>query len=447
MGQICFGSIPPETEEDIRKAGQKMTDTSDQKIAVVGAGISGIMSAYLLSRKHRVTLFEKNDYIGGHTNTAVISDGPDAGLPVDTGFIVHNERTYPLFRAFLRQLGVAAAPTDMSFSCQDDATGFHYSSLGFNGFFARRENLFRPSYWAFLWGIQYFCSRTKKFLEQGKLGGLTLGEFARREGFRQDVIDQFVVPMASAIWSASEAKTMEFPMESFARFYSNHGLLSIWDHPPWYYIPGGSQAYVRAFLKTFKGTVRPGCPVTAVRRLEKRVVLRIADGTEETFDAVVIAAHADEAYRMLVDPSPEEARLLGAWRYSENRTFLHRDTSHLPSNRRAWASWNYRHEPSVPKTFPATVTYYMNHLQRLDAREHYCVTLNPWKPVHPRKVIREMLYTHPMYAFESMATQKELPSLNGKRNTYFCGAYFGNGFHEDGTRSAVEMARGFGIEL
>ena len=424
-----------------------MSTQSNQRIAVIGAGISGIMSAYLLQRRHRVTLFEKNDYIGGHTNTAVIGEGPDAGLPVDTGFIVHNERTYPLFRAFLKHLGVTAALTDMSFSCQNDATGFHYSSLGFNGFFAQRANLFRPSYWAFLLGIQQFCSRTKKLFEEGKLGGLTLGEFARRERFRQDVIDQFIVPMASAIWSASEAKTMEFPMESFARFYSNHGLLSIWDHPPWYYIPGGSRTYVRAFLGTFPGEVRPKCPVAAVRRIDRGIALKLADGTEETFDAVVIAAHADEAYRMLADPSPGEARLLGVWHYSENRTFLHRDTSHLPTNRKAWASWNYRHEPSLPKTFPATVTYYMNHLQRLDARDHYCVTLNPWKPVAASKVIGEMVYHHPMYTFESMATQRELPSLNGKRNTYFCGAYFGYGFHEDGTRSAVEMARLFGIEL
>lgn len=424
-----------------------MTNATRLHIAIIGAGISGILSAYLLSRRHQVTLFEKNAYIGGHTNTAVIADGSDAGLPVDTGFIVHNERTYPLFRTFLKQLGVAAAPTDMSFSCQDNATGFHYSSLGFNGFFAQRENLFRPSYWAFLLGIQRFCSRTQSLFEQGKLGGLTLGEFARREGFRRDVIDQFVVPMASAIWSASEAKTMEFPMESFARFYSNHGLLSVWDHPAWYYIPGGSRTYVKAFLKGFTGTVLSNCPVAAVRRTGRAVTLKLADGAERTFDAAVIAAHADEAFRMLADPSPEEARLLGAWRYSENRTVLHRDTSWLPSSRRAWASWNYRHEPSVPKTFPATVTYYMNHLQRLDARSHYCVTLNPWKPVAASEVIDEMIYHHPMYTFESMATQPELPSLNGRRNTYFCGAYFGYGFHEDGTRSAVEMARNFDIEL
>ena len=424
-----------------------MAPSPGMNIAVVGAGISGVMSAYLLDRRHRVTLFEKNEYIGGHTNTAVIGDGADAGLPVDTGFIVHNERTYPFFRAFLRQLGVAAAPTDMSFSCQDDATGFHYSSLGFNGFFAQRANFFRPSYWAFLWGIQHFCRRTLKLFEQGKLGGLTLGEFARREGFRQDVIEQFVIPMASAIWSASEAKTMEFPMESFARFYSNHGLLSLWDPPAWYYIPGGSHTYVKAFLKVFKGKVVPKCPVAAVRRTDRGITLKLADGAEEDFDAVVIAAHADEAFRMLADPSPEEARLLGAWGYSENRTVLHRDTSWLPENRRAWASWNYRHEPTIPKTFPATVTYYMNHLQRLGARDHYCVTLNPWKPVSASGIISEMVYHHPMYTFESMATQPELSSLNGKRNTYFCGAYFGYGFHEDGTRSAVEMARLFGIDL
>jgi predicted NAD/FAD-binding protein len=424
-----------------------MAPSPGMNIAVVGAGISGIMSAYLLERRHKVTLFEKNDYIGGHTNTVVIGDGPDAGLPVDTGFIVHNERTYPLFRAFLRQLGVSAAKTDMSFSCQDNATGLQYSSLGLGGFFAQRANLLRPSYWAFLLGIRRFCTRTLDQFERGRLSGLTLGEFARREGFRQDVVEQFVVPMASAIWSASEAKTMEFPMESFARFYSNHGLLSLWDPPAWYYLPGGSHTYVKAFLKIFKGTVRPKCPIAAIRRTGTGIAVKLADGAEETFDAVVIAAHADEAYRLLADPSPEETRLLGPWGYSTNHTVLHRDTSCLPTNRRAWASWNYRHEPSIPKTFPAMITYYMNHLQRLDARGHYCVTLNPWKPVAASEIVSEMVYHHPMYTFESMATQADLPSLNGKRNTFFCGAYFGYGFHEDGTRSAVEMARLFGIEL
>jgi len=424
-----------------------MMDESNLKIAVIGAGISGIMSAYLLGRRHRVTLFDKNDYIGGHTNTVVIEDGPDAGLPVDTGFIVHNERTYPLFRAFLKQLGVAAAQTDMSFSCQDNTTGLQYSSLGFNGLFAQRANLFRPSYWAFLFGIQRFCTRTLSQFERGGLGGLTLGQFVVREGFRRDVIEQFVIPMASAIWSASEAKMMEFPMESFARFYSNHGLLSVWAPPAWYYIPGGSHTYVKAFLKIFEGTVRPKCPIAAVRRTVTGIALKLADGAEETFDAVVLATHADEAYRLLADPSPEETSLLSRWVYSTNHTVLHRDTSFLPTNRRAWASWNYRHEPSMPKTCPAMVTYYMNHLQHLNARGQYCVSLNPWKPVKASEIVGEIVYSHPMYTFESMATQPELHSLNGKRNTYFCGAYFGYGFHEDGTRSAVEVARLFGIEL
>ena len=246
-----------------------MAPSPGMNIAVVGAGISGIMSAYLLDRRHRVTLFEKNDYIGGHTNTAVIGDGPDAGLPVDTGFIVHNERTYPLFRAFLRQLGVSAAKTDMSFSCQDNATGLQYSSLGLGGFFAQRSNLFRPSYWAFLLGIRRFCTRTLDQFERGRLGGLTLGQFAEREGFRQDVIEQFVIPMASAIWSASEAKTMEFPMESFARFYSNHGLLSLWDPPAWYYFPAEARPTSGPFSRGSRGRCVPRCPITAVRRTER----------------------------------------------------------------------------------------------------------------------------------------------------------------------------------
>lgn len=424
-----------------------MVNKPQLKIAVIGGGVAGITVAYLLQRRHDVTLYEKNEYVGGHTHTIAIEEGPDAGIGVDTGFIVLNDRTYPLFNEFLSQLQVPIQKTDMSFSYTCRRTDLQYASRNINTIFAQRLNLLRPSFWGMLLGIIQLNAKARRKLQQGALRDLRLGEYLRRERFGQNLIDEYLIPMAAAIWSTPNLGMMDFPAESFFRFFENHGLLTITDQPQWYVVTGGSHAYVKAFLDTFEGQVLVNRAVASVRRGESGPVVKLQDGSEKSYDRVVIAAHADEAYRLLADPSPDEVRLLSPWQYSNNHTVLHTDISLLPPNRRAWASWNYLREEAVESGSPVTVTYDMNRLQHLRTEQHYCVTLNPVRPVPREFIVREMQYTHPMFTFESLNTQKALPSLNGQRNTYFCGSYLGYGFHEDAVRSAVMVARTFGIDL
>jgi len=420
---------------------------SPLNIAVIGAGISGITTAYLLQKKHHVTLYEKNDYIGGHTHTIIISDGPDQGTPVDTGFIVLNYKTYPNFIKFLHQLNVTTCPTDMSFSYHSKETGLCYASRNFNALFAQRKNLAKPTYWRFVYNIFRFLRSIRSSYLENRLEDITLGQFFRQKGFRQDVIQQFIIPMAAAIWSGSDIQMKEFPVRTFAQFYENHGLLDVRNHPPWYYVKGGSHTYVKAFLKMFKGDVLMQSKIRGIKRENGNVAIEFGDNGRKIFDAVVIATHADQAIKLLEDPSPDEKRLLGQWRYSNNQTMLHTDASIMPPNRRAWASWNYAREIGSGDDSPITVTYHMNRLQRLNTVKPYFVTLNPKKPIPEEHVIRKIEYTHPQYSFNAFATQKELGKLNGKRNTCFCGSYFGYGFHEDGVNSALAVAREFGIEL
>lgn len=417
------------------------------KIAVVGGGIAGIASSYLLQRKHDVTLFEKNDYVGGHTHTIVLDRGPDKGLPIDTGFIVLNDRTYPLLNLFLTQLGVPIRKTDMSFSYACRETGLEYASRNLNAFFAQRRNLLRPRVWNLLRDIFRFNKKTLHDLSEGFLKGITLGKYLERSGFGGDVIEKYLVPMTAAIWSTPDLRMMDFPAESFFRFMANHGLLSINDQPQWYHVEGGSHSYVNAFLKSFRGNVFLNREVKHIRRANGGIILSTVESGEETYDRVVIAAHADEAFAMLVDPSAEEIRLLSPWTYAHNRTLLHTDASLLPINRCAWAAWNYLRERAVLSGSPVTVTYHMTRLQHLNTPQDYCVTLNPVRPIPDAHIIRGMDYAHPLYTFDALDTQTGLPELNGQQHTFYCGSYFGYGFHEDALRSAVQVAHRFGIEL
>lgn len=415
-------------------------------IAVVGAGVSGLTAAYLLQRRHRVTVFEKNDYAGGHTNTVVIPSGPDAGTPVDTGFIVMNHRSYPLFTRLLAELGVPLRDSVMSFAYYDETSGLEYCGSNLNGLFAQRRNLFRPSFYRMIADILRFFREATRDLEAGALHGCTLGEYLAAGRFSEAFIRDHIVPMGSAIWSTPCSRMMDFPAESFARFFRNHGLLSLEDRPTWRTVEGGSQSYVRAMAKTFQQAVVLNAPVDLVRRAADQVLVRVAGGRETLFDRVVIAAHADEALAMLGDPSDDEKRLLGAWVYEKNRTVLHTDVSAMPPHRRAWSSWNYTREKAAGSDATVSVTYHMNTLQGLRTQEQYLVSLNRKRAIPPARVVRDLVYTHPTYTFASMATQSELAALNGRRNTYFCGAYFGYGFHEDGVRSGVEVARALGVE-
>jgi len=417
------------------------------RIAVIGGGVAGVVASYLLSRKHEVTLYERNSYIGGHTNTVLIDSGPDMGRAVDTGFIVLNDRTYPLFSSFLAQLGVAVRYADMSFSVHCERSGLQYASRSLGGLFAQRSNLLRPSFIRMLSQMPRFWRVARAELEAGGASGESLAEFLARHRFSKELLQDFIIPLGAAIWSSPAKGIDEFPAHTFLKFFENHGWLSYANQPRWQTVTGGSNVYIHAFLSKFSGKILTQSPVVRVVRPEGQVPLvKLSDGSESSFDKVVLAAHADESLRLLGDVYPEEQDLLGAWAYSVNKTILHTDESFLPPLRRAWA-WNYRREIGEQGTEPVSVTYDMNHLQGFSASKRYLVTLNPRREIPQGQILRSFNYTHPVYSPRSVATQQGLRGLNGARDTYFCGSYFGYGFHEDAVASAVGVARQFGIEL
>jgi predicted NAD/FAD-binding protein len=413
-------------------------------VAVVGAGVAGIVSAHELAKAGwDVALFERNAYVGGHTSTVPIPSGPDEGLPVDTGFIVMNDRTYPNFHRFLAELGVQWRWSDMSFGYHDANTGLQYAGTTLSGLFAQRLNLVRPSFLGMLREIGRFGSQGQGDLAAGGLAGLSLGAYLSERGYSRCFVDHYAAPMGAAIWSTGLVEMLDFPAETFVRFFKNHGLLDLKDRPRWQTVVGGSHAYVKAFLARFPGRVVKDAPVEHVRREDGGAVVTARGREPERFDRVVIAAHADEALALLADPSADEKRLLGAWSYQRNRTLLHTDESFLPPNRRARASWNYRREKGEDGSAAVSVTYHMNRLQGLSARREYLVTLNPRVEPRAGSIVREFMYLHPTFNFSSLRSQAELPKLNGVRSTWFCGSYFGYGFHEDAVKSAVAVAQDF----
>lgn len=415
------------------------------KVAVIGSGVAGVVAAWELSKAGwEVVLYEKEGRLGGHTHTVVVEDGPDAGTPVDTGFIVCNDRTYPNFHRFLAELGVAWRWSDMSFGYHDENTGLQYAGTDLSGLFAQRGNALSPSFWRLLAGIVRFNAPALADLERGALSGLTLGEYLARRGFGRAFTEHYILPIGAAIWSTGLDGMLAFPAETFVRFFKNHGLLSLTDRARWQTVVGGSHSYLKAFRARFKGEILSGAPVESLRRLgEGGVEVRARGAAPRRFDRAVVAAHADEALALLDDPSPEERELLGAWSYSKNRVLLHNDAALMPSNPRAWASWNYRRARGEDGSGPASLTYDMNRLQGLKTARPWLVTLNPRREPAPGTLVREFSYAHPVYTFRSLRTQARLPALNGARATWFCGSYFGYGFHEDAVKSALAAARDF----
>ncbi len=419
------------------------------KVAIVGAGISGISCAYRLKDACDVTLFEKNDYVGGHTNTVDVTRGSNRegngdSIAVDTGFIVLNDKNYPRLHQFFRELEVPVRESDMSFGFSCERSGFAYAGTSFSGLFASRSNALRPHFWKLLSGIYKFCRSGANALQKGDIEGKTIGEFVRVNGISDAAVVDYVLPMGAAIWSAPSEEILSFPAESFLRFFANHGLLSLSDRPKWQTVVGGSRSYVKKFLSVFPGRVFTDSPVVEVSRLStpsSKVLVRLKNGEGMHFDKVVFAAHADETLRLLREPTAEESRLLGAWEYQKNRTVLHRDSSVLPKNQRAWASWNYTRETNGSESLPVSVTYHMNRLQGLEGETQYFVSLNRVSSIPDEAVIAEFDYLHPKFTLRANATQKELKVLQGKHGSYFCGSYFGHGFHEDGNRSCEEASR------
>jgi predicted NAD/FAD-binding protein len=402
------------------------------RIAIIGTGISGLTAARLLHPAHDVTVFEAGDHVGGHTNTITV-EAEDGPWHIDTGFIVLNDRNYPLFEAMLDELGVARQPTSMSFSVSAEEEDFEYSSGGLRGIVAQPSNLARPRFLAMVADYVRFNRAARRLLAD-PIDDRSLGAFLSDEGFSAWFVDRLLVPQAAAVWSADPAQMWTFPARFLIQFFAHHGMLSLTGRPRWSTVAGGSARYVEALVAPFAQRIRVRTPVVALTRHPTHVDVVPDGGPAEAFDEVVVAAHADDALALLSDPSPAEVEVLGSFGYQANEAVLHTDRSLLPRRRAAWSAWNY-HLPTEPRGRCA-VTYYMNHLQGLEADEPYCVTLNRTSAIEPDRIIRVVPYAHPVFTGASMAAQARHAEISGAQRTHYCGAYWGWGFHEDGVVSA-----------
>ena len=411
------------------------------KIAVVGSGIAGLGAAWVLSRNHQVVLFERENRLGGHTHTHEVVLG-DRAFAVDTGFIVFNDQNYPLLTQLFGELGVASEPTSMSFSVQDARNGLEYNAGSLDGLFCQRRNLFAPGFLRMLREIKRFYREAHTLLESHGPGP-TLAEYLHAQAYSPMFIEDHLIPMASALWSSPSAQIAEFPAKFLIRFMRNHNMLQVAGRPQWRIVSGGSARYIEAMRRQWTVQERPDTPVLRILRDDDGVRLSTGAG-EEVFDHVVLACHSDHALALLGDASAMERDILGAIPYQDNDVVLHTDARLLPRNRKAWAAWN----AYVPADAGAncTVSYCMNILQSLDAPEPLVVTLNRTQDIDPDKIIAHMRYQHPLYTQSSVDAQNRRSTINGLRRTWFAGAYWRHGFHEDGLRSAVGVARGLGIE-
>lgn len=411
---------------------------------MVGSGVAGLTAAHVLRQACEVSLYEADDRLGGHAHTHDVADPGGRALRIDTGFIVHNDRTYPTLLRLLRELGVATQESEMSLSVRCDGCGLQYAGArGPGGLFARPDSALRGRYLSLLAGVPSFHRAARAALDSGRAEHLTLGRFVVEQGFSPYFTAHFVVPLVSSVWSCAPDQAMRYPAAYLFRFLRHHGLLSVSGSPRWRTVTGGSAEYVRRIGKQLT-TVHTGTPVRAVRRFPDRAEVTTADGTTREYDAVVLATHPDQALAVLADATATEARVLGAFDYSRNETLLHTDASLLPTARRARASWNYLMPSCTAPARKVRVSYHMNRLQRLDAAADYLVTLNASEAVDPDRVLARMVYEHPLYTPESVAAQQRLPELNTSVTAY-AGAYHGWGFHEDGCRSGVAAAAALGV--
>jgi predicted NAD/FAD-binding protein len=409
--------------------------------AIIGSGVSGLTAAYLLAKKHRVTVFEKNDRVGGHTATVdIVKDGEK--FAIDTGFIVFNDKTYPNFLAMLSEIGISKQATEMSFSVHNCQTGLEYNGHNLNTLFAQRRNIFRPKFWQLVKDILRFNKLCKTvFEQQSYTESYTLGNFLADNSFNSFFAEHYILPMGAAIWSSSLAQMEDFEFRFFVQFFHNHGLLNIADRPQWYVVPNGSRSYLAPLCEPFKESIKLNANISDITRRDGQVQLHFKDAPSETFDEVVIACHSDEALSLLGDASKGEISVLSAMPYSENSVVLHTDKNLLPKREKAWASWNY--QLSDDRTKAASVTYNMNILQGIKSKHTFCVTLNQKDDIDPSSILGEFIYHHPIFTTESIKAQNERSLICGQNHTHFAGAYWHSGFHEDGVRSAVEVAKRF----
>ncbi len=412
------------------------------KIAVVGSGISGLGAAWLLSRSHEVHLFEKRARLGGHTHT-VVHDHDGRRLALDTGFIVYNERTYPLLTRLFAELAVETQESDMSFSVSSADPDIEFASHGLRGLFADPSLLLSAAYLKMLVDVVRFGRRGRRILAGAGDPRVTIAQFLADGGFSETFARFYLMPMVSAIWSSGTEFAADYPRDALLRFLDNHGLLQVTGQPEWRTVVGGSHSYLGPLTHRYRDRIHLGRGVETILRGADEVEIALDDGSLHRFDHVVIASHADQALAMLAEPTTDEVELLGRWRYSVNDTWLHTDATLMPRRKAAWASWNYLKVEASRES--ASLTYHLNRLQRLDEEQDYLVSLNPATEPAADTVIRRMSYTHPIFTTESVQTQSELGRVNGRNRTHFCGAYFGNGFHEDGFASAVAVAENLGV--
>lgn len=415
-----------------------------QRIAIVGSGISGLTSAWLLHRQHDITVFEANDYIGGHTHTVGV-DTAAGRLDIDTGFIVCNDRNYPNFLRFMERLDVPLQATEMSFSVRNSTRNLEYNGHNLNTLFSQRRNLLRPSFLRFVRDIVRFNNAAKACLETGFDDNKTLDQFLAELKLGPDLRDNYLLPMVAAIWSCNIRQAGNFPLAFFLRFFLNHGLLDIRNRPQWFVLKGGSHAYIEPMTKGFRDRIHLNTPVTAITRRESCIEVQTSAGSGE-FDQVILACHSDQALKLLSNPQAAEAELLTNLKYQNNEVILHQDSSIMPRRSLAWASWNFLAGDTDEEQAPV-VTYCMNILQGLSAPEPYLVTLNPDGRLNEDKILQRFNYAHPVYSPESQRAQGRRREICGKDRIHYCGAYWYNGFHEDGVRSALDVCQRFGETL
>lgn len=414
------------------------------KIAIIGSGISGLTASYLLNRKHDIVLFEKNDYIGGHTHTHEI-EHDNKVWHVDSGFIVYNEHTYPNFIKLLDMLGVERQLTRMGFSVKSPSKNLEYAGHSLNGLFAQRSNFIRPSFLRMLLGMGRFNKEARQDLPRLDKN-TSLGEYLSLNNYSSEFIHNFILPIGAAIWSTPSANMLNIPAIFFIRFFENHGLLQIIDRPKWWVIKGGSNQYVKKITQDFRNKIRISTPVNVIDRKENSVSIRFGlDNQEEEFDAVVIATHSNQALKLLKKPTEKEKEILSLLPYQPNDAVLHYDDSILPTRKTAWSSWNYLLDKNPED--PVALTYNMNILQSLNASKTFCVTLNSTESINKNKIIKNLNYEHPLFTIDGVNAQKRKREISGQNNTYYCGAYWHNGFHEDGVVSALDICSQFGEVL
>jgi uncharacterized protein len=415
------------------------------KIAIIGSGIAGLSAGWLLDRQgHDVTVFEQNDYVGGHSNTVDTPGSDGVNIAVDTGFIVFNEKTYPNLIALFQHLGVAVEKSEMSFAVSLDKGRLEYSGSNLAGMFAQKRNLLSPTYHLMLRDILRFYKESQLLLDDPGVVDMTLGEYLVAENYGHRFIYDHLLPMGSAIWSATVAEMLAFPVQSFVRFFHNHGLLTIKHRPQWFTVQGGSRTYVRRLTGSMRGKVLTGRAISSLRRGPGWVEVLDSSGVAERFDHAVVGAHADQALAMLADPTDEERRILGAFRYQLNRAVLHRDPALMPKRPKAWSSWNYLANGTRERQAKVSVTYWMNLLQNIDRSSPLFVTLNPIIEPRQNLKIREFIYDHPMFDAGAIGAQTEVGRIQGVQRTWFCGAYLGYGFHEDGLSAGLAVAEALG---